>query len=158
MSIDRRDLLHSLLRSAAGGVIVAITTCASVGAHEYEAGNITVEHPWLRSPGDGETTAPLFMIIENKGDTPDKLIGARAAKVGKVVIHADPARIVVPHGIVIPPRATVTLEPGGRPYRLARRDEDEPGRLGLRAYADLRKGRRGDDRRLCRGARRQARA
>ena len=113
MSIDRRDLLHSLLRSAAGGVIVAITTCASVGAHEYEAGNITVEHPWLRSPGDGETTAPLFMIIENKGDTPDKLIGARAAKVGKIVIHADPAWIVVPHGIVIPPRATVTLEPGG---------------------------------------------
>jgi len=113
MSIDRRDLLHSLLRSAAGGVIVAITTCASVGAHEYEAGNITVEHPWLRSPGDGETTAPLFMIIENKGDTPDKLIGARAAKVGKVVIHTDPARIVVPHGIVIPPRATVTLQPGG---------------------------------------------
>ena len=113
MSIDRRDLLHSLLRSTAGGVIVAITTCASVGAHEFEAGKITVEDPWLRSPGDGETTAPLFMIIENKGDTPDKLIGARAAKVGKVVIHADPARIVVPHGIVIPPRATVTLEPGG---------------------------------------------
>ena len=113
MSIDRRDLLHSLLRSADGGVIVAITTCGSVGAHEYEAGNITVEHPWLRSPGDGETTAPLFMIIENKGDTPDKLIGARAAKVGKIVIHADPARIVVPHGIVIPPRATVTLVPGG---------------------------------------------
>jgi len=113
MSIDRRDLLHALLRSAAGGVIVAITSCASVGAHEYEAGDITVEHPWLRSPGDGETTAPLFMIIENKGDTPDKLIGVRAAKVGKIVIHADPARIVVPHGIVIPPRATVTLEPGG---------------------------------------------
>jgi len=92
---------------------VAITTCGSVGAHEYEAGNITVEHPWLRSPGDGETTAPLFMIIENKGDTPDKLIGARAAKVGKIVIHADPARIVVAARIVIPPRATVTLVPGG---------------------------------------------
>ena len=51
------------------------------------------------------------MVIENKGDTPDKLIGVRAEKVGKVVIHADPARIVVPHGIVIPPRATVTLQP-----------------------------------------------
>lgn len=113
MSIDRRDLLHSLLRSAAGGVVLAMTTGASVGAHEYEAGNISVEHPWLRSPGDGETTAPLFMIIQNKGDTPDKLIGARAEKVGKVVIHADPARIVAPPGIVIPPRATVTLEPGG---------------------------------------------
>ena len=45
MFIDRRDLLHSLLRSAAGGVIVAITTCASVGAHEFEAGKITIEDP-----------------------------------------------------------------------------------------------------------------
>ena len=113
MSIDRRDLLHSFPRSALGGVILAIAACASVGAHEYKAGAITVEHPWLRAPGDGETTAPLYMIIENKGDAPDKLIGAKAAKVGGVVLHADPARIVQPHGIVVPPRAAVTLQPGG---------------------------------------------
>jgi copper(I)-binding protein len=113
MSIDRGDLLHSLSRSAAVGAILAVTTCATAGAHEYQVGAITVEHPWLRSPGDSGTTAPLFMIIENKGDAADKLIGAKAAKVGKVVLRADPARIVQPHGIVVPPHATVTLQPGG---------------------------------------------
>jgi len=113
MSIDRRDLLHSLLRSAAGGVIVAIRLAGRSEPTNMRRAISPSSIPWLRSPGDGETTAPLFMIIENKGDTPDKLIGARAAKVGKIVIHADPARIVVPHGIVIPPRATVTLVPGG---------------------------------------------
>ncbi len=113
MSMDRRELLQPCLRSAAGGVILAIAICGPIAAHEYEVGKITVEHPWLRAPNDGETSTPLFMIIENKGDAPEKLVGAQSDKIGKVVLHADPLRIVVPHGIVVPPHATVTLEPGG---------------------------------------------
>ena len=113
MSMDRRELLQSCLRSAAGGVILAIAICGPIAAHEYEVGKITVEHPWLRAPNDGETSAPLFMIIENKGDAPEKLVGAKSDKIGNVVLHADPMRIVVPHGIVVPPHATVRLEPGG---------------------------------------------
>jgi hypothetical protein len=113
MSKHRRELMRSCLRAATGGALLAAAICGPSAAHEYEVGKIKVEHPWLRSPSEGGTSAPLFMIIENDGDTPDKLVGVKADTVGKVVVHADPSQIIVPHGIVIPPHATVTLEPGG---------------------------------------------
>lgn len=113
MLIDRFEPLRSRLRAAASGAILALAVCGPVAAHEYEIGKITVEHPWLRAPNEGETTAHLFMTIENKGDTPDKLVGAKAEKIGKAIMHADPAHIVMPPGIVVPPHAKVTLEPGG---------------------------------------------
>ena len=104
------------MRAAASGAVLALAVCGPVAAHEYEMGAITVEHPWLRAPNEGETTAHLYMTIENKGDAPDKLVGAKAEKIGKAIMHADPAHIVMPPGIVVPPRGKVTLEPGDGPH------------------------------------------
>ena len=115
MSIKRRDVLFSCALLIAGGLVGLKLAFTPAIAHEYEIGKLKVEHPWLRYPKDGETTAPLYMFIHNNGDTPDKLIGVKSEKVGKVVIHADPKFIVVPHGIVVPPHTTVTLQPDG-PY------------------------------------------
>ena len=70
------------------------------------------------------------MFIHNNGDTPDKLIGVKSEKVGKVVIHADPKYIVVPHGIVVPPYTTVTLQPGGPYVSLHDVKKNESGRRG----------------------------
>jgi len=113
MSINRRYAVFSCAFLIASSACGLISSLAPTFAHEYEIGKLKVEHPWLRAPKDGEANAPLFMFIHNNGDTPDKLIGVKSDKVGKVVIHADPKNIVMPHGIVVPPHATVTLEPGG---------------------------------------------
>ncbi|WP_457795913.1 copper chaperone PCu(A)C [Methylocystis sp. S23] len=72
-----------------------------------------IESPWLRA-GD-EKDANLFLSVHNDGDMPDKLVAVRTPRFRKAVIHADPARIIVPHGVVIPSHATVLMEPG-RPY------------------------------------------
>lgn len=95
------------------GAMLALTITASASAHDYEIGRLKVEHPWIRTPSPGETTATLFLVIRNDGDAPDKLTGAASPKAGRAIIHADPAHIVVPHGIVIPPHSEVKLEPGG---------------------------------------------
>jgi copper(I)-binding protein len=115
MSFDRRKVLLTSSFLLVGGSIGLMAPLQLASAHEYEVGKLKIEHPWLRTPKEGENTAPLFMHVENKGDTPDKLIGVKSEKVGKVVLHADPKFIVVPHGIVIPAHASVMLEPGG-PY------------------------------------------
>ena len=93
--------------------MMALTIATPASAHEYEIGHLGVAHPWVRTPSVGETTTPLFLVIHNDGDIPDKLIGAASPKVGRAIIHADPKHIVVPHGIVIPPHSEVKLEPGG---------------------------------------------
>jgi hypothetical protein len=115
MSINRRHFLMSCAFLFGSSVLGLISSANPLAAHEYEVGALKIEHPWLRIPNEGETSAPLFMHIENKSDAPDKLIGVKSDKVGKVVIHADPKFIVVPHGVVIPAHASVMLEPGG-PY------------------------------------------
>ncbi|MGD9544314.1 MAG: copper chaperone PCu(A)C [Methylocystis sp.] len=97
------------------GAVLALMIAAPVTAHEYEIGHLKVEHPWVRTPSPGETTASLFLVIHNDGDTPDKLTGAASAKTGQAIVHTAPEHIVVPHGVVIPPHSEVKLEPGG-PY------------------------------------------
>ncbi|MBI1867137.1 MAG: copper chaperone PCu(A)C [Methylocystis sp.] len=115
MSINRRNVLQTGGCLLASGAVGFLSSLKLAFAHEYEIGKLKVEHPWLRYPKEGETTAPLYMLIHNNGDTADKLIGVKSEKVGKIVLHADPRYIVVPHGIVVPPKSMVTLAPDG-PY------------------------------------------
>ena len=115
MSINRRDVLFSGTSLIAGGAFGLILALAPALAHEYEIGKLKVEHPGCARPTTEKPPRRCHMFIHNNGDTPDKLIGVKSEKVGKVVIHADPKYIVVPHGIVVPPHTTVTLQPGG-PY------------------------------------------
>jgi copper(I)-binding protein len=113
MSIKKRNGLLACSLLIAAGAVGQNSFAAPALAHEYEVGKLKVEHPWLRTPNEGETTAPLFMHIENNGDAPDKLIGVKSEKIGKVVIHADTSSITVPPGVVIPAHASVMLQPGG---------------------------------------------
>ncbi|PWB83217.1 MAG: hypothetical protein C3F11_07685 [Methylocystaceae bacterium] len=113
MSIDRRCVL------LAGALVflgaLGIVSAENVSAHEYDVGKLKVEHPWLRAPKDGETKARLYMFVHNNGDTPDKLIGVKSDKVGKVEIHADARNDKLSSAIALPAHATVTLAPDG-PY------------------------------------------
>ena len=62
MSINRRDVLFSGTSLIAGGAFGLILALSPALAHEYEIGKLKVEHPWLRTPNDGETTAPLYHV------------------------------------------------------------------------------------------------
>lgn len=111
--IKRRDLLAaggSLLGGAAFGLL---TLDGSARAHEYDLGKLKIEHPWVRAPKDGETTAYFYAFIHNSGDTPDKLIAVKSPNVGKVEFHADGKHTAAPGGIVIPAKQKTTLAPDG---------------------------------------------
>lgn len=115
MSLTRRASMLAHAGLVAGGAYLLTVMLTGSHAQEYEVGALKVEHPWLRAPGEGENVATLYMVVHNTGDAQDKLVGVKSDKIGAAVLHADVKRIVVPHGIVIPPHATVLLEPD-RPY------------------------------------------
>lgn len=98
-----------MLGGAALGLFAA---GGSAQAHEYDLGKLKIEHPWLRAPKDGETTAYFYAFIHNSGDA-DKLIAVKSAKVGKVEFHADAKHMAAPGGIVIPAKVKTTLSPDG---------------------------------------------
>jgi hypothetical protein len=111
MMIKRRDLL------AAGGALLAITAFGALSpmgpakAHEYELGKLTIEHPWLRAPKDGETTAYFYAFIHNKGGA-DKLIGVKSPNVGKIEFFSDEKK-AADGGIAVAAKKTTTLAPNG---------------------------------------------
>jgi periplasmic copper chaperone A len=112
--IKRRDLL------TCGGAILGGAALGLFGfrraaqAHEYDVGSLKVEHPWIRAPKDGETTAYFYGFFHNNGSTPDKLIAVKSPKVGKVEFFSDAAGTKpAPDGIALPPKTKTTLSPSG---------------------------------------------
>jgi periplasmic copper chaperone A len=108
MTIKRRDLLLGGGALACGAAIGALSPAS---AHEYELGKLTIEHPWVRAPKDGETTAYFYAMIHNKGDA-DRLIAVKSPNVGKVEFHAGAGPDASATGLEIPAKKGVTLSPG----------------------------------------------
>ena len=113
--LKRRDFLltgGTLLTGAALGIFAMR---GSAAAHEYDVGKLKVEHPWLRAPADGDDKAQFYAMLHNNGAMPDKLIAVKSEKIGKAEIHGDSKKLDLITPIVLPPKSTLTLAPGG-PY------------------------------------------
>lgn len=56
-------------------------------AHEYDAGELHIEHPWSRAMPPTAPTAAAYFVVHNQGDEADTLISATSAHAGKVELH-----------------------------------------------------------------------
>ncbi|MGH6959515.1 MAG: copper chaperone PCu(A)C, partial [Dongiaceae bacterium] len=55
---------------------------------EFKAGDLVVEHPWLRMPPPGATVAAGFMRIVNRGAEPDRLLSVSSDIAAAVQLHS----------------------------------------------------------------------
>lgn len=115
MIIRRRDLLVRGGYGLGGAALALLVPQRFALAHEYEVGELKVEHPWVRAPKDGETTAYFFAFIRNAGAEPDKLVSVKSAVVGASEIHSGARHEKAGEGLVIPAKKKTMLGPGG-PY------------------------------------------
>lgn len=105
-----RSLLVALGMALAAG---------EAGAHEIRAGSLTVEHPWARATATAQETGAVYMIIHNRGDAADRLLGASSSEAETVALHESAvsadgvARMGEAHGIEVPAGGEVRLAPGG---------------------------------------------
>lgn len=112
MIIKRRDLLAAGL-VAGGAALCALIPATATRAHEYDLGKLTIEHPWVRAPKDGEKTVYFYAFIHNKGDVADKLLAVKSPNIGKISLHSDAQHTLAAGGIAIPAGQTTTLSPEG---------------------------------------------
>ncbi|XZG69984.1 copper chaperone PCu(A)C [Chitinibacteraceae bacterium HSL-7] len=56
-------------------------------AHEYQVGELIVEHPWARATMSGAKVAGAFAKIENPTDQADRVVAASSPVAGKVELH-----------------------------------------------------------------------
>lgn len=82
------------------------------------SGALFVGDAWARATIGESTVSAIYLSVTNRGDTPERLVGASADRAGRTTLH----RSVVEDGVmkmrhveavVIPAGATVRLEPGG---------------------------------------------
>ena len=90
---------------------------AAVGAHEYLAGAIKIDHPHARATALGQATGGGYMTFVNGGNS-DRLVSASAEVAKGVELHemkmeGDVMKMRQVEGIELGGGKTVELKPGG---------------------------------------------
>jgi len=122
--MENAKLTIALIARPALGAILAAWLLAffspsAVRAAEVKAGDLVISQAWTRATPGGAKTGGGYLTIENKGNAPDKLIGASADAAGKIEVHEMSMNNGVMRmrpvegGLTIDPGKTVKLAPSG---------------------------------------------
>ena len=110
----------SFVKLPALGLLALVGICAgSASAQEIKAGDLVLDRAWSRATPGGAQVGGGYLTIENKGTTPDKLLGGTSEVAASVEVHEmtmkNDIMIMRPvsGGLSIPPGKSVSLAPGG---------------------------------------------
>jgi len=123
-----------MLTAIASAALLAHFLATPLRADEVKAGDLVITQAWSRATPGGAKTGGGYLTIENKGSTPDRLIGASADVAAKVEMHEMSMKNGVmtmrplDKGLTIEPGKTVKLAPGG--YHLMMMDLKGPLKQG----------------------------
>src|SRR6267378_3919369 len=124
----------SMTTAIAAVAVLWCSPAAPVRAQEAKAGDLVITQAWTRATPGGAKIGGGYLTIENKGSTPDRLIGGSADVAGKVEVHEMAMNNGVmtmrplEKGLAIEPGKTVKLAPGG--YHLMIMDLKTPFKQG----------------------------
>jgi len=114
------SMLTSMTRCVVGAAVSALLLAAPPArADDVKAGDLVITQAWTRATPGGAKTGGGFLTIENKGSSPDKLVGVSADVASRVEVHemAMDGGVMkmrpVEGGLPIEPGKTVKLAPGG---------------------------------------------
>ena len=117
--LSRLPRLAEALAAAIVASAVVLVAPTAVVAHEYEVGELRIDHPWARASPGMATVAGGYFKVANRGDTDDRLVRVTAEGAGRAEIHemamADGVMTMrhVPGGLTVPAGGELVLKPGG---------------------------------------------
>jgi periplasmic copper chaperone A len=129
-----RQASISMIGAIAGVAMLWQFLATPALAEEVKAGDLVITQAWSRASPGGAKIGGGYLTIENKGSTPDRLIGGSADVAGKVEVHQMAMNNGVmtmrplDKGLPIEPGKTVKLAPGG--YHLMLFDLKSPLKQG----------------------------
>lgn len=103
---------------SAATLATVLSFAQAAASHEFQLGDLTIDHPWARATLPGAKVAAGYLTIKNAGTSPDRLLAATAEIAGKGEVHEmavkDGVMTMRPlaTGLEIPPGGEVKLEPG----------------------------------------------
>jgi len=100
-------------------VVGLMLSIGGAGAHEFEVGQLTIDHPWARATAASQRNGAAYLTVRNKGGEPDRLLSAAAEVSERVELHTHEidaqgvARMRQVPAIELPPGKDTALQPGG---------------------------------------------
>ncbi|MDO6708646.1 copper chaperone PCu(A)C [Photobacterium sp. 1_MG-2023] len=96
----------------------ALFTTGLASAHEFEAGQLHIDHPWSKEVPPMSSVAAAFFSVENHGDQADTLLRAESPIAGKVELHEHAhengmMKMRQVKDVQVAAHATQMLKPGG---------------------------------------------
>jgi copper(I)-binding protein len=130
----KRPALVSIVGAIGCLAVLCCLLAVPARAEEIRAGDLVISQAWSRATPGGAKIGGGYLTIENKGSTPDRLIGGSADVAGSVQVHEMAMNNGVmtmrplDKGLTIEPGKTVRLAPGG--YHLMLSDLKSPLKQG----------------------------
>jgi copper(I)-binding protein len=109
-------------------------------ASAQDTASLVVRDAWSRATPGGSKVGVGYLVIENRGASPQRLAAAQSDVAGKTELHetveaAGVARMAPIPELVVPPGGSVAFAPGGRHVMFM--DLKRPLRQGERIRATL---------------------
>jgi copper(I)-binding protein len=126
-----------LLASVFAGCVAAVPAAAQ----DYQLGALRIGHPWARPTLPGQGNGGGYLTVDNRGGTPDRLLGgstpaAAAVEVHEMRMEGDVMRMREIKALDLPAGKLVTLAPGG--FHLMLTGLTAPLKVGDRVPVKLR--------------------
>lgn len=84
--MENKMIQHFNMRAAACLIAFSLSSFA-VYAHDYQAGDLMINHPWTRATPKGAAVAGGYAKITNHGADADRLVGGSVDGADKIEIH-----------------------------------------------------------------------
>jgi copper(I)-binding protein len=86
-------------------------------AHDYQAGNVHIDHPYARATAPGQPSGAVYMTLENKGKEADKLVSvaspaAKTAEIHTMSMDGNVMRMREVGSIELKPAEKIVMQPG----------------------------------------------
>jgi len=87
-------------------------------AHEFDAGALHIDHPWSRALPPVAKTGAAYLVIDNRGEQGDTLLGADTPIAGSVEIHEHLhhdglMKMQQVQTLTVAPGESLSFKPGG---------------------------------------------
>src|SRR5579872_3906223 len=84
---DMEYFMKQIIRALSGVAFTTILLATPVCAAEVKAGDLIITQAWSRATPGGAKVGGGYLTIENKGTTPDRLIGGSVDIAARVQVH-----------------------------------------------------------------------
>ena len=108
--------MNKLLSGLALASALLIST--GLAAHDYKLGDIVVDHPWARASIGAAKAGAAYVMLQNLGSEPDRLIAAETGVAKRAELHTHTMQDGVMkmrklEAIEVAPGEPTLLSPGG---------------------------------------------